>query len=485
MGNSISYDPAHSQWADEDRFVKAATGRFLVSVGDHTRWMAFDGNIWQHQEAETAAIELARETVQQHHASITEDTTRAAYSRQRITLSYPRSLVRAAELRRELRKPTVEFDQEPHLLGCANGIIDLRTGSLITGRPELLVSRSTGIAYDPSASAPRWERFLTEVLPADDDVQAYLRQIAGYLLTGETNVQQMWILHGRGANGKTVLVRTLLDLLGDYGQQAPRSVLLGSERHGGPRTDITRLDGMRLVALTETDRSDAFSESRVKELTGGERVVARRLYAEEMEFVPQAKFILSTNTLPTVRGSDNGIWRRLVVIPFTQTFTNPDPMLIGALQAELPGILAWAVRGAQEFYAAGQSLTTPAAFRATSDEYRRAQDHLSQFIQACCILEPTVRATSDELRRAYKAWARDEGHTELDWQTGIAAGLRELGIQRERYGKSRQWCWTGIQIKSDLVPQPVLSAIAPPNEGRTPADPGRRTSNSRPPLGRR
>lgn len=485
MGNNLSHNPAHSQWADGDRFVKAATGRFLVAVGDQTRWMAFDGVIWQPEEAETEAVALARETVKDHHAHITDKATKAAYSSQRITLGYPRALVRAAEDRRELRRPAVEFDQDPHLLGCTNGIIDLRTGSLVTGQPELLVSRSTKIAYDPSARAPRWERFLTEILPPDDDVQAYLRQVAGYLLTGATNLQQMWILHGRGANGKTVLVRTLLDLLGDYGQQAPRSVLLGSERHGGPRTDITRLDGMRLVALTETDRSDAFSESRVKELTGGERVVARRLYAEEMEFVPQAKFILSTNTLPTVRGSDNGIWRRLVVIPFTQTFTNPDPQLIAALRSELPGILAWAVRGAQEFYAAGQSLTTPAVFRAASTEYRSAQDHLSQFIQACCVLEPTARATSDELRRAYSAWAREEGHNELDWQTGIAAGLRELGIQRERYGKSRHWCWMGIQVKSDLVPQPVLSAISPPNDGRSPADPGWRTSNSRPPLGRR
>jgi putative DNA primase/helicase len=482
---SIHKDPELSQMADAERFVAAAGGRLVVEVSDRERWLAFDGNIWQTDEAETAARELAISTLSKQHASIGDEDLQASYAAQRLTLNYPNTLMRAAQADRRLRKPTSHFDRGSHLLGCANGVLDLRTGTLGTGQPDLWVSRSTQLAFDPAATAPRWERFLTEVLPSDHEVQTYFQDLVGYLLTGETNLQKMWIFHGRGANGKTVLLRTLLDLLGDYGQQAPRSVLLGSEHHGGPRTDITRLAGMRLVALTETDRDDRFSESRVKELTGGERVVARRLYAEEFEFVPQAKFLLATNTLPAVRGSDEGIWRRLVVMPFTQAFPNPDPGLIDKLRQELPGILAWAARGAQRFYANNRRLPTPSVFRAASDAYRSDQDHVSQFLTACCDIKADGSVSAHDLQAAYTAWARDEGRVELDWQSCIAAGLRERGFERLRSGKARRYHWQGLTLNWEVLPQLTLEAILPPNSGRTPANPGRRTPNSRPPLGHR
>ena len=477
--------PYMSQLDDLDRFVEAAPGRVIVATGDRDRWLAFDGNTWTTTEAETTARELALEVVTAKHAELTDEKAKGNYASQRLTLGYPATLVGTAAKERRLRRPAAEFDREAHLIGCANGVLDLRTGELHTGRPDLWVSRSTGITYDANARCPRWERFLTEVLPANDEVQTYLQDLVGYLLTGETNIQKMWILHGRGANGKTVLIRTLLDLLGDYGQQAPRSVLLGSERHGGPRTDIVRLDGMRLVSLTETDSSDAFSESRVKELTGGERVAARRMYAEEVEFVPRAKFLLGTNNLPSVRGSDEGIWRRLIVMRFTQTFTNPDPDLIAALRAELPGILAWAVRGAQRYYANGRALPTPTVFQTASNEYRGAQDHITGFLADACELDDDAVVSAAELQRAYQAWAREEGRTPLDWQSCIAAGLHDRGIHRERYGKDRRYHWRGLRLIDAGAPQLTLAALRPPSGGRTPADPGGRTTNSRPPLGRR
>ena len=484
MTNTPNY-PYMSQLDDLNRFVEAADGRVIRAIGDRERWLAFDGNTWTANEAVTTARELALETITAKHDELTDEKAKGNYASQRLTVSYPDVVVRGAEKDRRLRRPAADFDREPHLIGCANGVLDLRTGALHTGRPDMLVSRSTGIAYDPNASCPRWERFLGEVLPADDEVQTYLQDLAGYLLTGETNVQKLWILHGRGANGKTVLIRTLLDLLGDYGQQAPRSVLLGAEKHGGPRTDIVRLDGMRFVALTETDRSDAFSESRVKELTGGERVAARRMFSEEVEFVPQAKFLLATNNLPTVRGSDEGIWRRLVVVPFTQTYPQPDPGLTDALRAELPGILAWAVRGAQRYYANCRALPTPAVFQTASNEYRGGQDHLTGFLADRCELDADTSVSSEELRRAYEAWAREEGRTPLDWQTGIAAGLRDRGFKRTRFGQARRYHWAGLRLTPEDSSQLTLEALRQPSGGRTPADPGRRTTNRRPPLGRR
>lgn len=476
--------PYMSQLDDLDRFVENADGRVIRAVGERERWLAFDGSIWTAHEAATIARRIALETVVAKHAEIQDEKTQGFYSAQRLTVGYPAVLVKGAAQDERLRRPQAEFDRGTHRLGCANGVLDLRTGQLETGRHDLWVSRSTGIDYDPAATCPRWEQFLREILPADDDVQNYLQELVGYLLTGETNVQKMWILHGRGANGKSVLLRTLLDLLGDYGQQAPRSVLLGGERHGGPRTDIVRLDGMRLVALTETDLEERFSESRVKELTGGERVVARPMYAEEVEFVPQAKFLLGTNNLPAVRGSDEGIWRRLVVVPFTTTFSTPDPGLPEKLRNELPGILAWAVRGAQRFYANDRRLPTPAAFTAASSAYRNDQDQVSQFLDARCEIVDGAMVSSRDLQEAYIAWAREEGRVELPWQSSVATSLRERGFKRVRFGQDRRYHWSGLRLSAGGSPQLTLEALRPPTSRRTPADPGRRTANSRPPLGR-
>lgn len=415
---------------------------------DARMWLHFDGNLWREDKDGVRATELAAETTQAAFDEL-EPNQQAAVEHRWLAMTFPERLTHAATRRRAIRVESELWDAQPHLLGCANGVLDLKTGELLTGRPELRVSRSTGLVYDPAATCPRFDRFLEEVQPNSPDVHAHLQRMAGYLLTGSTSVQKMWLLYGQGANGKTVLTETLLTMLGEYGQKGPSSVMLGRETHGGPRTDLTRLEGARLVALSETDKQDRFSEARLKELTGGERIAARPLYQSEVEFTPQAKFLLTTNELPRVQGTDEGIWRRLIVVPFEQHFSSPDPLLKAALREELPGILAWAVRGALAFYTAGEQLTVPPQLEMAGKSYRSQQDTLSLFLEERCVLAPGAFVATEDLKEAYQRWCTETDRTALPWQSTVAPQLHSRGLTREKRGKANRWGWSGMSLLSE------------------------------------
>lgn len=415
---------------------------------DTQEWLHFDSHLWRIDEDAVRAREFARQSTQAAFDAL-DAHDQAMMEHKWMALHFPTRLVQTATTERSIRIEGEHWDAHSYLLGCANGVIDLRIGSLIDPQPGLHVSRSTNIAFDPDAECPRFERFLEEVQPDAAEVRRHLQLMAGYLLTGETSLQKMWIFYGQGANGKTVLVETLLTLLGEYAQKGPRSVMLGRETHGGPRTDLTRIQGARLVALSETDRNDAFSEARLKELTGGERIAARPLYRSEVEFTPQAKFVLTTNDLPRVRGTDEGIWRRLIVVPFEQSFTTPDPKLQATLRAELPGILAWAVNGAREFYASGQTIAIPTALASAGKSYRTNQDTVGQFLADRCTITAGAFVYSEDLRASYATWCRENDRSPLSWQGEVAPQLSSRGLAREKRGKGNRWAWVGIGLTTD------------------------------------
>ena len=274
------------------------------------------------------------------------------------------------------------LDADPWLLGVQNGVVDLRTGRLRpAGRAELIM-KTAGVPYHPDAPAPRWERFLEEVLP-EPQSRAFLQRALGYSLTGDTREQVFFLLHGSGANGKSLLLDAFQAVLGDYGQEVFIDTLLQTA-HGGIPNDLARLSGARFAAARETDVGQPLDEARVKRLTGGDRLTARFLNREFFDFTPTHKLWLVTNNLPPVRETGHAFWRRVIVIPFLRRFEGDkiDRRLLETLQEEAPGILAWAVRGSLAWQRDG--LNAPPAVAGAGHAYRAAQDAVGLFLADCC-----------------------------------------------------------------------------------------------------
>lgn len=337
-----------------------------------------------------------------------------------------------------------EFDRQPWLFPCANGTVDLRTGTLYPHRREHMLTRSSSVIHSPGATAPTWESFLARVLP-DPDVRAFVKRFAGYCLTGLTTEQALLFLYGVGRNGKSVFVETLAALMGDF-HTATRIDTLAISHGGGIPNDVAALAGARLVTVSETPEGVRLNESLVKDLTGGDTISARFLRHEYFQFTPQFKLMIRGNHKPQIRGTDDGIWRRLMLVPFTVQIppSEVDPELPEKLRAELPGILSWAIAGCLEWQREG--LKPPQIVRDAVAEYRGEMDIFGEFIADRCVEAPHAQASASELYRAYRQWAESAGHAPVS-ATRFGLALGERGYTRTKPNKTI--VWRGIGLLSD------------------------------------
>jgi putative DNA primase/helicase len=323
----------------------------------------------------------------------------------------------------------VALDADPMLLGCANGVVDLSTGLLRPGRRADLITKSTGLSFDASAPCPRFESFLDEIFDGDKDLVCFLRRAFGYTLTGQTCEQIMLLLHGAGANGKSVLVEALKSVLGTYATTTPFSTF-EEKRRNEATNDLAALAGARLVAASESEETSGLNESRIKRLTGGDDVTARFLFQEFFTYTPTFKIWLALNHKPVVRGSDDGIWRRLLLVPFEVSFRGrEDPHLLDTLRAEAQGILSWGVQGCLEWQVGG--LEPPEKVKSGTDEYRQESNLVGQFLGDWLEIAEGASIPSTRLYRAYQAWCLQNGVR--PWShVRFARRLTELGIKRDR-----------------------------------------------------
>ena len=346
---------------------------------------------------------------------------------------------RLAETDTSIHCTSDEIDSVSWAIGTPDGVVDLRSGVRLPFDRSLFITRRTRVRLQRAASCDRWQRFLREVLGDDEDIENYFQQLVGYLLTGETSEQQMWLLVGSGSNGKSTLLHVLQRLLGDYVQQSAESVLLGRPSAGGATNDLVRLKGIRCALLAETAQGQSFNEERVKGLVASDTVTARGLYKEYEEFIPQDKFLLATNHLPVVRGVDEGIWRRLVVVHFKNKFeVGSDPTLVRDLVGELPGIFAWAVRGAVRWYDLNLDFTVPNDWSLATIRYRAEHDVIKPFVDECVNFENGLFVEATDLYETYKLWCDDDGRQALSQgefgQRLMATGL----VTKERKGKANR-----------------------------------------------
>ena len=313
--------------------------------------------------------------------------------------------------------PADAWDRDPYLLGCENGVVDLRTGLLRDGHPEDLVSRSTGIAYDPEATCPRFERFLPEIFAGDQELSAWVEQFLGASLIGLPR-ELLGIHHGKGNNGKSVLMKTVKRAVGGYGVPVPIETLVDARRRAGAATpDLMPLRGARIAFMREPDQAAKLRGGTLKRLVSIDEQSGRALFGPQTSWDPSHTIHLMTNHLPAVEDADEGTWRRIAAIPYEVRFRKPgepgddppeDPGLQDVLYGEAPGILARLVRGAVATVK-GQSLWPfPAAVQAKTAAYRSDEDRLAGFIAARVVYEPDATVTRPALHRAYLDWCEVE-----------------------------------------------------------------------------
>jgi putative DNA primase/helicase len=431
-----------------------------------SKWLLWNGRYWsidEMGEAERAALDTVR--ARRAVAALIKDP-KLADQRFKWTLKSEsihgrEALLKSAQTNKLFATTAKQFDRKSFLLTVANGTIDLTNGQLSPALPEDLITKATEAVYDPNATAPRWLEFLDEVFSGDADLIAYVQRAVGYSLTGDTREQCLFILFGVGANGKSTFVETLCKLLGTHAETAEFSTFLVRRNSGAPRNDLARLNGARFVKAAESEHQAPLNEALVKEVTGEDTIAARFLFQEHFSFKPRFKIWLISNHKPDIRGTDHAIWRRVRLIPFERQFEGArrDSRLRETLEAELSGILTWAVQGclAWQKHGLGES---PRIKRATL-EYRQESDQVGRFLEDQCTREVKSSAPAQELFNAYIAWcAKSDVKPEANNQ--FARRLRERGISKKR--TRRGWFYQGV----GLAPVATLNVVAlPPAQGKS------------------
>lgn len=437
-----------SDFGNAERLV-ARHGQDLLYVGG--RWFVFDGK--RYRRDDTAEIErLAKATVRamRREAAELDDAATARSFFNFALLSEKReriaALIKLASSESQVVARPDDLDSNPMLLNARNGTVDLSTGEL---RRHDRADRITALApvdLDPTATCPHWDAALKLWLP-DPEVRRFQQKFIGYCMTGAVHEQCTEISHGEGCNGKSTFMETIRSMLGDYAAAVDASTFTTSYRRS-VRSDLARLRGKRLVTANEIESDARLAEQLVKQVTGGEPIVASFLFKDEFEYRPQFKLIIGTNDLPIIRDDSHAMWRRLRVVYWPTKIEKPDKRLHAALRGELSGILNWALAGCADWLQNGLGYPPDAISEATH-AYRASQDVFSGWIEDSCTTGDGLWTTAADLKASYTAWADQVGiGYRLDWVRGVTPRLAALpGVTAGKHKRVR--CWWGIGLNGD------------------------------------
>ena len=399
------------------------TGNQVRFDHQRNRWLIWSKHYWKPDE-NGKVKRLWLETLNRRHM----DALKEANEHERITLikevgtaGATDSAIRAgldiASNMDPIATQADAWDQNPYLLACANGVIDLHTGDLQPGDPNDMISRCTHVAYDPNATAPRWEHFVNEVFAPNPDIPEWYQRLVGSSLIGDSR-EILAIHHGTGNNGKSIATKTLTRAFGDYGTIIPIETLVNAKRQAGEATpDLMRLRGARIAFTSEPDQTAKLRGGTLKRLTSVDTMTGRSLYGITQSWEPTHTPHLATNHLPSVDDATNGFWRRIALIPWHVHFREPgepgtgptaDPDLARTLLTELPGILLWAIKGAIATASSRSLKPFPASVAAETAQYKSAENQLTGFIDSRLIYVPTGELMNSLLHTTYLDWCVTE-----------------------------------------------------------------------------
>lgn len=455
-------------WHSAEMKWVPAWQRWFTWSGDLGRWIPDRGAGARAQQTIITLYNLARERVEETKAAL--EAAKVKYragqpEREEAEARHARSL---AALRWYVRSQNTErrrgmlaeasclegfhagfeaFDAAPNLLATPSGTVDLVTGERRGPNKRDLMTMGTNVPYDPAAACPAWDAFLSEVMCGDAELVAYLQRIAGYCLTGSTDEHFLGFFYGGGANGKSTFLTLLAEIAGEYYVRAPRGLLFwaGHERHP---TELAALHKRRLVICAEVEEGARLDEAKVKDLTGGDAIAARRMREDFWEFSPTHKLLIAGNHWFFVRGQDEGIWRRIHAVPWNLNLSAEqiDTAILAKLRAELPGILAWAVRGAMAWYAGG--LAEPPSCAKIRDQFRSDSDLFGLFWADAATADPDGKVTCEVLYEHYIDWAQERKHATVLTRRQFAKRVRAMGARSGsiRQGPNVLWGWSGVRL---------------------------------------
>jgi putative DNA primase/helicase len=428
----------------------------LRYCGAWRKWLVYDGRHWQTDTGQ-AAEAFAKETALaiDREVLILPEGKKAAQRKHATGSSSAKSVANMLAMARSepgVPLQPVELDSDPLLLNVNNGTIDLRTGDLLKHQPGDLLTKLAPVDFDPQARCPEWEAFVQRIMRGDETLKGFLRRAAGYALTGDVGADAFFFLQGGGANGKTTFLNTLARMMGDYAAALPAEVLLEArgERHS---TDKTLLHGARLAICQEVKEGRRFDMAAVKALTGRDLITARRMREDNWTWAPTHKLFLAANSKPRVPESDEAAWRRILLVPFDETIPEAerDPRLEERLAKELPGILAWAVRGCSEWLQDGagrKGLAAPERVREATANYREEEDLVGGFLEARCVLGGSYQVQQPVLYKSFCGWC-DETKDEPLRKRDFNARIQQRFGDAKKGNGARQW--HGVTLRTAPV----------------------------------
>lgn len=415
-------------------------------------WFAWNGQHWERDSLRPFAMyrEMNRSLFVEASAEVDPKLreTRWKWAKRSEARAIRDETFALLESESGIRVAPEAWDANPFLLGVANGVLDLKSGTLREGRREDRISLVIPVAYDPDADCPTWIAFLHRIMGGEEEMVSYLQRACGYTLTGSIQEQVMWILHGNGKNGKSTFLGAMLSLMGNMGKTVQADLLTVRKHDSSSYWELAPLVSARMVMAAEAEQGKKLAESRVKDLTGGERINACFKYLNPFEFLPCFKLWYCTNHLPAIRGTDEGIWRRICKVPFLVQIPpdERDPDLPNKLKLELPGILAWMVEGCLCWQEVG--LQPPKKVQDATAEYREEQDFLSAFLEDCCEIATGLEVSSRDLYKTYTRYCEEAGEYPLS-QRRLAGRLQERGFTNPR--KHGGVCWEGLSLQTERV----------------------------------
>lgn len=445
-GYDLRTVPYGDKWAGER--LSAKLGNTSCYVTQHKCWFVYDGTQWIKDEEEIAermAIEVASEALVEAKL---EDDTKLIGKASRLQF-LPRLKAMKEMARSSKIKSILEFDSKPWLLNLSNGVLSLGGDAMFIPHAGNythgfhMMQKSPAI-YDPNAECPTCDRFLLDVFDGDHSLVQYFWKLLGYSLTGTLRESVLIVCYGTGSNGKSTLFNMMSNLLGDgYATQAHSDTLTKSQFGSNKDYNSHMLKGKRLIITSEIDDGQKLDEKFVKQLTGGDKIVARAPYMLPYEFEPTGKVWLATNHLPKISGVDHGIWRRIKLLPFERSFSDSeqDKQLGHKLKLEMSGILNRAIAGCLTWQRDG--LTEPSAVTEATQEYREDMDPLTGFFADCIATGPhddcTYETSSEALYRTYCNWADTQGFKMPLTQTAFSLQLKARGFRKKRCTQGFRW----------------------------------------------